>query len=95
LKDYIYMGEYLDTTQAQVEGPSNTRYGVHRNTINGKRAVVVVNFAAEPREITVKSFDGNSNGEVRLYEPFGKPQSGRLPVKLTIPTERFVVVVEE
>jgi len=95
LKDTIYMGEYLDTLDAAVEVSEDMRYGVHRNTGSGERAVVAVNFDTEPHELCVKSFEGNTNGSVYVYEPFKKREEGRLPLNLAIPGERLAIVVEK
>ena len=96
LKDTIWLGEYLDTLEAVVDGPAaDTRYCVYRNPQSGKRAAVLVNFAAAPREVTIRSFSGNPGGPVRLYQPFKEQASGRLPLTIRIPAERFVIVVEE
>ena len=95
LKDTIYMGEYLDNLEADVEVPEDMRYGVHRNTESGKRAVVAINFDTEPHDLSVMSFEGNTGGSVYIYEPFKERVEGRLPLSLVVPGERLAIVVEK
>ena len=94
LKDTIYSGEFLDTLEASVESAGHTGYGVFRNTSTGKRACVLVNYDRDPREVSLKSFDGDTSGAVEVHQPFASPSSRKLPVTLRIPGERFAVVIE-
>ena len=94
LKETIYMGEYLDHLEADVEVTQDMRYGVHRNTESGQRAVVVVNFDAEPHELSLKSFHGNTAGSVYVYAPFKQRAEEKLPVTVSIPGERLAIVIE-
>ena len=95
LRETIYMGEYLDDLQAEVRVSNDMRYAVHRNTGSGKRAVVAVNFNAEPQNLTVSSFDGNEGGQVYIYEPFKDRVEGKLPLSVPVPGERLAIVVEK
>ena len=95
LKETIYMGEYLDNLEADVEVSEDMRYGVHRNTESGQRAVVAINFDTEPHDLSVMSFEGNTGGSVYIYEPFKERVEGRLPLSLVVPGERLAIVVEK
>jgi hypothetical protein len=95
LQDTIYFGEFLDTLQAKVNSAGHTGYGVFRNPNTGKRACVLVNYDREPRQASLESFDGNSMGAVKLYQPFAGAGSRKLPASVQIAGERFAVIVEE
>jgi hypothetical protein len=94
LKDTIYSGEFLDTLEASVESAGHMGYGVFRNTSTGKRACVLVNYDRDPREVSLKSFEGDRSGAVEVNQPFASPSRRKLPVALRIPGERFAVVIE-
>jgi len=95
LSDTIYSGEFLDTLEATVTANGQTGFGVFRNPRTGKRACVVVNYDREPREVSVRQFQGNIGGPVRIYEPFGHPRQASLPASIRIAGERFAVITEE
>ncbi|MHB0999990.1 MAG: DUF6259 domain-containing protein [Armatimonadota bacterium] len=95
LKETIFLGEFLDNDGVDFQGTAETRCSIHRNQSTGKRAAVVINFATEPREVSVNSFTGNGNGSVQIYQPYSKVKTAKLPLHLSVPGERFVVVVEE
>lgn len=95
LKDTILLGEFLDNLQVRVEEQGGVRFGSHRNPKTGKRACVLVNFGETPLETSVLAFDGNEKGDVRIYQPFEECKNAKLPVKVTVPPDRLVIVVEE
>jgi hypothetical protein len=95
VKGAIYEGEFLDNLEARYEGPEDTRYSVFRNPKTGKRACVVVNMGEKSCEASVTGFEGNERGAVRLYQPFEKTRSAKLPARVTIPPERLAIVAEE
>ena len=95
LKETIYMGEFLDNLEAVVEVSDDMRYGVHRNTGSGKRAVVAINFDADPHDLAVNSFGGNTDGSVYIYEPFKDRMEAKLPLKMPVAGERLAIVVEK
>ncbi len=70
-------------------------YSVFRNTETGKRAWVAVNYDIAPRKTSLLSFEGNTQGTVRVYQPYSEAKNLKLPVSLTLPAERLVIVVEE
>jgi hypothetical protein len=95
LKDTIFLGEFLDTLQVDVEGAQGLRFNTHRNPRTGKRACVLVNFGLDPLEATLVAFGGNDKGTVGIYKPFEEVKGANLPVTVTVRPERFVIVVEE
>ena len=95
VKGTVYDGKSLDTLEARYEGLDNTRYSVFRYPKTGKRSCVVVNLGEGTRAATVGAFDGNDSGEVRIYAPFERTRTERLPTKIEIPSERFAIVAEE
>jgi hypothetical protein len=94
LKDTIYLGEFLDTLEATVEAEEGIKFCVHRNPATSERACVLVNFSRQPRKASL-TFEGNDEGPALIYRPFGEPESARLPVEVTIPPDRLVIVVED
>ncbi len=95
LKDTIFLGEFLDTLQVDVEGDQGVRFNTHRNPRTGKRACVLVNFGVTPLEATLMAFEGNDRGAVGIYEPFAERKGANPPVTVTVKPERLVIVVEE
>lgn len=95
LEETIYWGEFLDTFEARFEGAEHTRYSVFRNASTGKRAAVLVNLGESARKASLLAFMGNQRGRVRIHAPFTETKTGDLPVVVTIPAERFVIVAEE
>ena len=99
LKDTIWMGEYLDTLEVEIEAPwqilASLRHGVFRNPQTGKRAVVFANFSADTHQVSVKSFAGNSNGQIRVYRPFENVEHTNLPLTLSLPLKGLAIVVED
>lgn len=94
LKDTVFLGEFLDILQVYVEAPEDIKFSVHRNPGTGKRACVLVNFGDVSHQALV-SFEGNSGGAVRIYQPFEKVRLGKLPSDVLLPSERLAIVVEE
>jgi hypothetical protein len=95
LQETIYGGEFLDTLETKVTPSDQTGYGVFRNLHTRKRACVVVNYDREAREVSLREFQGNSGGRVRIYQPFSNSREASLPATLSIGGERFAVVMEE
>jgi hypothetical protein len=93
LRDTVFMGEFLDTLEAQVDAPEAVKYNTHRNPQTGARACILVNFGGEPVQAGV-AFDGKPGGAVKIYRPFEEVVEARTPVTVTIPPERPVIVVE-
>jgi hypothetical protein len=98
LKETLFFGEFLDTLEAEVaacEGPADAlKYNVHRNPKTGKRACVVVNQSETPLEAVV-SFTGAEQQTFSIYRPFAAVEAAESPVRLTIPGERLVILVED
>ncbi|MHB1455463.1 MAG: DUF6259 domain-containing protein [Armatimonadota bacterium] len=95
LKETIFFGEFLDNDGVEYEGTTETRCSVHRNLKTGKKATIVVNFSTEPREVSIDSFGDNKNGTVRIYQPYAKVKTAKLPLIFSVLGERFVAVVED
>jgi hypothetical protein len=99
LIDTVSLGEFLDTSQVHLEGQfvadGLARRSVFRNIQTGKRACVLVNLGVIPLEVSVVAFEGNNEGKVHIYQPFEDSRSAKLPVTVTVPPERLVIVVEK
>ena len=52
-------------------------------------------YPVEVDSLFLLGFDGYSSGAVRTYEPFGVIRTAKLPMTVSIPAERFAIVVEE
>ena len=98
LLDTVSLGEFSDTSKIHLEGQfvadSLARWSVFRNLQTGERAGVLVNLGVIPLEASVVAFEGNNKGEVRIYQPFEETRNTKLPVTVTVPPERLVIVVE-
>ena len=94
LKETIFLGRFLDTLQISVQAPETVKFRAHQNTETGKRAGVLVSGAGSVQQATVH-FEGNRDGQCLVYKPFEEPESARLPVEVSIPPERVVVVLEQ
>jgi hypothetical protein len=94
LKETIFFGEFMDNLEVAVSEHEHLKYNTHRNPQTGQRACVLVNQGQTPLEATVR-FDGNQHGSVRLYQPFAPVRQAMLPVTVSVPGERLVIVVEE
>ena len=94
LKDTIFLGEFLDDQEVAVEARAGLKYAVHRNPETGRRACVLVNHNMKPVQTRLQ-FEGNRQGRVFIYQPFKNRKRRKLPIKPSIPAERFVIVVEE
>jgi hypothetical protein len=95
LKDSIYHAEFMDTLDVKFDAPPHVRYSSFRNYKTGKRACVVVNYGADASEAEVIAFDGNTEGQVKVYLLYEEPRTQTLPLRVTIPAQRLAVVVEK
>ena len=94
LKETIFLGRFLDTLQVNVQVGEAVKFRVHQNAETGRRACVLMSDASTAQQATV-AFEGNADGPCLVYRPFEKPEPARLPVELSIPSERVVVVLED
>ena len=97
LIDTVFFGEYLDTEEVEfLEKESNTTFAFRtfRNLETGKRACIVTNSDGSPCRRTLLNFEGNTNGRVRVYQPFEDATEIQLPAKVEIHPERIAFVVE-
>lgn len=92
--DLLFLGRFNDTMGATVKGDADIRYSVFEGmrAEDKGRACVVVNFGDGPERAEV-GLDGMS-GEVTVAEPFEAERKAMLPVKLTVPGHRVVVIVK-
>ena len=94
LEDTIYLGACLRDEEVRFHGPGDTRCSGYRNRTTDRRAAVMINLAARPREVRFEGFADDAGGGL-LYQPFQDPQAVRLPLTLTIPAERLAVLLED
>jgi hypothetical protein len=92
--DLLFLGRFNDTMGATVKGDADIRYSVFNSLQpeNKERDCVVVNFGDGPETAEI-GLDGMS-GEVTVAAPFEAERTAVLPVKLTVPGHRVVVVVK-
>jgi hypothetical protein len=91
-RDVLFDGRFKDTIGGSVEGDKDVRYSVFENTAATARAMVVVNYGDRPE--TAKVIMAGADGrDVEIAAPFELDRKGKLPLSLTIPPRRCVVVV--
>jgi hypothetical protein len=91
-RDVLFDGRFQDTIGGSVEGDKDVRYSVFENTAATARAMVVVNYGDRPE--TAKVIMAGADGrDVEIAAPFELDRKGKLPLSLTIPPRRCVVVV--
>ncbi len=75
-----------------IEGDKDVRYSVFENYAATAKAMVVVNYGDQPEtaKVTLEGADGR---EVEIAAPFEVDRKGKLPLTVTIPPHRCVVVV--
>ena len=94
LRDYVYAGEFLDVLEARVTHDPEIFFNTHRHTLTRKRACVLVNHGAAPGQAEV-TFEGNLDGQARVYRPYAAVERVGLPVRLSVPPDRLAIVVED
>jgi hypothetical protein len=93
-EDLLFFGRFNDTIGATVQGGPDIRYSVFKSMDpdNKDVASVIVNFGDTPEAATV-SMDGAS-GEVVIAAPDLPDRRSNLPLQISIPPHRLVVVVK-
>ena len=102
LSDYIFTGDYFDDQGGKIEvigsgdalNATGLAFKVHGNLKTGKRAIVVVNDAAEARKFKWTFTDRNV-GEVVLYSPFNSPRTIKAGEPVEIKAEGLQILVEK
>jgi Domain of unknown function (DUF6259) len=91
----LFFGRFNDTMGAKVQGGADIRYSVFEPLDSARtgRAAVIVNFGDAPEDAAVQ-LDGMS-GEVTIAAPDQPDRKAELPLDLTIPPHRLVVVVKQ
>ena len=107
LRDTIFTADYfdvLDATVTEVQAAAHSagspvpatgplHWRVHGNRETGRRAIVVVNASREPQTYTW-AFQHKTVATASLYEPFQTVRQTQQSDAVTIPGERFQVIVE-
>lgn len=93
-QDLLFLGRFNDTMGASVSAGADVRYSVFNSLSpgNGDRATVLINFDNKPEDATL-SISGRGGQMVEVSSPFEMDRRAKLPVTLTIPPNRCVVVV--
>lgn len=93
-QDLLFHGRFNDTLGGTATGAGTIRYSMFQPMDAGdaRRAMVLVNFG-DKEETAEAKFEGGSDREVEISAPFEGDRKGTLPVRLTIPPHRCVVVV--
>ncbi len=98
LKDTLFLGQLLEMQATAVHGPfaehEDARWSTFRNNETGKRACVLVNLSDELLEADSVVLADNTDGAVTVCQPFEQDQTAQLPVTITVPPERLVVLAE-
>jgi hypothetical protein len=93
-EDLLFFGRFNDTMGATVQGGPDIRYSVFKSMDPNNKDVasVIVNFGDAPESATV-TMDGAS-GEVVVAAPDLPERHATLPLQISIPPHRLVVVVK-
>ena len=93
-QDLLFLGRFGDTIGASVSAGADVQYSVFDSLSPGNRdrATVLINFDYKPTDATL-SIPGRSGQMVEISAPFEKDRRATLPVTVTIPPNRCVVVV--
>jgi len=92
----LFYGRFNDTMGATVTGGGpNIRYSVFEplHPASNSRACVIVNFGDSPASVEA-NLDGVT-GDVVVAAPFQADRTATLPIHITIPPDRLVVVVKQ
>lgn len=92
-QDLLFFGRFNDTFGATVEGGSDVRYSVFKSMDPNSKdvAAVVVNFGDVPESAAIR-IDG-AKGEATVAAPNQPDYKSALPLQISIPPHRLVVVV--
>ena len=93
-QDLLFFGRFNDMIGASVTADVDVRYSVFKPLTGDRqdRAVVLVNFN-DAAESALLDIPGIANREVTISAPFEQDRHATLPLHLTIPPRRCVVVV--
>jgi hypothetical protein len=93
-EDLLFFGRFNDTIGATVHGGPDVRYSVFKSANPNDRDVasVIVNFGDMP-ESAALSIDGAS-GNVTVAAPGQPDRQASLPLRVSIPAHRLVVVIK-
>ena len=94
LKDTIYLSEFLDTLEVEIDAPQDVYYNTHRNPKTGQRACIVSNYGSDLAQVVVNAFQGARRGSVLFYQPFKQVATVSLPFSVQLMPEGLVVIVE-
>ncbi len=98
LADYVFTGEQLDPGEVAFgdgEKPASIEYAVYRNLKNRGRACILTNRGSTAATANFAGFSGDRLAGVRVYRPGQSPARARVPVSITVESERIVFVVED
>ena len=93
-EDLLFFGRFNDTIGATVQGGPDIRYSVFKSMDpnNNDLAGVIVNFGDTPESAAVQ-MDGVS-GKVTIAAPGEPNRQAALPLQVSIPPHRLIVVVK-
>jgi len=90
-RDLLFDGRFRDTIGGSVSGGPDVRYSVFENKNATQHALVLVNYG-DQLESAQAALAGADGREVEISTPFEPDRKGTLPLSLTIPPHRCVVV---
>jgi hypothetical protein len=93
-EDLLFFGRFNDTIGASVQGGPDVRYSVFKSLDPGNKdlASVVINFGDTPESATISM--NAASGEVVVAAPDLPDRRAALPLQISIPPHRLVVVVK-
>jgi hypothetical protein len=96
LADTVFYGQLLEHDQVELKGKpaKGIDYNNFVNLKTGKRACILTNGRPTALTQTITAFGSNGAGKVRIYTPFQKVRTAKLPVEFAVPGERIVFVEE-
>jgi hypothetical protein len=97
LAESVFFGEYLGASEAHLvpaEAARAVEYATFRSRRDGKLACVLTHRGAAAASVVVRTLGRRDRGPVRIYRPFQPVEAADLPAKLSLPPERFAIVVE-
>ncbi len=102
LAEFIFTGDYFDdleghirvVTRGSKSASGGLTYKVHGHRKTGKRAMVIVNNAAEPVKYNW-TFTNRDVPEVKLYAPFTEIKTVKAGQVVEIPGESLQILIEQ
>lgn len=97
--DIIFLGERLYGKGVRFGDkplPGGIAWEAWRNPADGRRAIVFTNTGRDAATVALAGFEGEGAAQgVKIITPFSESVYAPLPAEVTVPGERFALVVED